>query len=347
TEGSAASDDLSNISPAGHAPGDTIVLRGQNLARVITLNETGNISLVGGATFVTGGYDNSITLQLWDKGGAAQNELFWFEVTRSTAAVSSVAAFRTNSFPFISTEGETAVPATTGGTTILTANTDKRLQNITGVSALTSDYVIDTVTTDAVAGDYFWIKYNAQITVGAFDVTIGGVAPITLTADQALIGGWIFFAYYNGTAWKTSAFPDMGSVLFKLATEFINDNAITAAKVDAALRTETINIIASFESNEQGDVKYEIPFSCNVTKISSAVIKDIAGGGNNGVTIVKDNAAAVMATINHTAGAAIGTIFSDAPTVNNAFVAGDILTFNNTKSTAGGKTLVSITLIRT
>ena len=352
TQASAATDDLATIDPAGHSEGDIIILRGQDTGRVVTLNENGNIDLGGGTTFATGSYEKAISLQLWAKGGAGTDELFWFEVSRSTESVASVADFRTNLFPFIGSEGVTTIPASSGGTTTLVSNVDDRVQEINGSDTLTSDFNVFIDTTGAVAGDTFTIGYGASIITGGFEVSIGDASdPVVLTTSQALRGGWIISAYYDGAFWNTIAFPSFRKTAltnhFQLETLFILDDNITPAKLTPEGRTEVITFPVSVDdSDELGDHKVVMPYSGTVVGIDYAVSKDIQGA-NDASVVAKDNAAGVMATTTITGGSAIGTIFSESPSANNTFVAGDILTFTTSKATVGGKVLVSLKITRT
>ncbi len=346
TQASAATDDLSNINPAGFSEGDIIYLRGVNVARIITLDETGNIDLAGGTTFVTGGYEKVIALQLWAKGGAAQNVLTWFEVSRSTQAVSTTSEYRVSGLP-VPLEGSDVIPASTGGTTTLIVGTDELVQAISGVATLASDFKVVLSTAGAIVGDVFRVKYAAQITKGAFDVTIGGVAPYTLTERQALIGGWCAWSYYDGAAWQTTFWPDTGSVQFALESVFIDAGAITVPKLTTELATEVETLEVSFETDEIGDQKITMPYAGTVVDIDYAVSKLIEATDDASV-VAKDNAAGVMATTSIVGGSAVGTIFSAvAPTINNTFVAGDVLTFTTAKPTIGGKVRVSLKITRT
>ena len=346
TEASAASDDLITINPAGFAEGDIIQVRGQVLGRVVTLKEAGNIDMASATSFDTGGYERVITLQLWAKGGSGGNELFWFEVSRSVGGVSAVTDFRTALFPFIATEGQSTLASSTGGTTILTANVDDRTLLIVGASSLTSNLIIDLDTTGAVAGDEFFISYQAQIIEGAFEVRIEGGTTYIFTTSQALIGGWLITAYFDGADWNLAIAPDIAGSFFQLESKYILDGAITPAKLAGDGAAELITFPVSLDdTDELGDHKITMPFAGTVIGIDYAISKDIQAA-NDGSIVAKDNTAGVMATTSITGGSAIGTIFSESPTVNNTFVAGDILTFTSSKSTVGGKVLVSLKLTR-
>jgi len=347
TEGSAATDALATINVAGFTEGDTIYLRGQNAARVVTVNETGNIDLAGGTTFVTGSYALVITLQLWAKGsgGGLTNILTWFEVARSTQSVASIADFRSDSIPLVSSEGQTTIAAAASGTTTLTVNVSDKVQIVTGTATLSGDFVVLFSTTGAVAGDTFMVKYAAQITEASNKVRIGGASKIALSTQQALIGGWYFWGYYDGSAWQTSAWPDMGSVLFKLAPEFLLDNGITPAQLTSEVRTEIVTVPLSFATGAIGNHKIEMPYAGTVTKIDS-VVSTLIEATNDATVTVKDNSAAVMATMTLTGGSSTGTTFTNSPSTNNTFVAGDVLTFTTAKTTVGGTTLLSLKIER-
>jgi len=351
TQASAATDDLETISPAGFALRDKIILRGVDLGRVITVRSaTGNLFLANGNDFVTGDHSKAITLQLTDKAGPSQNVLGWSEVTRSGDSVASIASHRaaTPAIPVIATEDEGAITAADATTITLTANTDERLQIITGADTLgTGDFVVFFSTVDAVAGDWFLVKFAAQVTEAAGNkVRIGGASKVALTSDQALIGGWSFYGYYNGAAWRTIAYPDMSIVLFKLGSEFLLDDGIGPDKVTEEMRTELVTIPISFETDEQGDHKITMPFSGSIVAIDYAVNKDIQAA-NDGSIVAKDDALAVMATTSIIASSSVGTIFSETPTSTNSFVAGEVLTFSSSKSTDGGRVLGSLKAIRT
>ena len=344
---SGGADFLKNIDPTGFAEGDILYVRGKDSTRIVTLDETGNIKLAGGTTFATGGYEKAITLQLWAKGGAGFDVLTWFEINRGDQKVSSIADFRTNGLPF-GKEGVAVIVATDGGNTDFTVGTDEEVQAITGGPiTLTSDLTFTPVVAGAIAGDEFRFKYGAQITEDGFKVKILTDTPVTLTAQQALIGGWCIWCIFDGVIWAASLIPDASLVPFKLETLFIGDNSITVEKLEASVATEIEIFSVSFESDEIGDHKITMPFAGTVTEIDYAVNKLIEAT-DDGSIVAKDNTAGVMATTSITGGSAVGVIFGAvAPTLNNTFVAGDVLTFTTSKPTVGGRVLVSLKITRT
>jgi hypothetical protein len=116
-------------------------------------------------------------------------------------------------------------------------------------------------------------------------------------------------------------------------------------KVSTNLKQEFVAVPLSFESNELGTYKIKMPYPGTVVLIDAFVTKGIAAG-NAGAVLCLDNNGNTMANITLTAGAAIGTGFTATPTVNNTFVAGDILVFTTSKATAGGKATLSIKVTR-
>ena len=74
----------------------------------------------------------------------------WFETARSTQSVASIADFRSDSIPIVSSEGETTIAAAASGTTTLTVNVSDRVQAVTGTATLSGDFVVFFSTVGAV-----------------------------------------------------------------------------------------------------------------------------------------------------------------------------------------------------
>lgn len=338
TEASAASDNLDNINPTGFADYDLLILHGANSGRVVTVTESGNVSLFSTNTFDSAGYENTLILQY--VGGT------FYEVSRSPQSVASVAAFRTASFPFVTATnaGKTDLTAADNTLVTLTVNSSKRYNIVTGTATLTTgDYNITFSTTGAIAGDTFIVEYNANLTHGAGVVVIGGK---TLTENESLKGGLVLLGYYDGAAWQTSIYYDLNGG-YQLATANIGDSQVTVAKVESNLRYELVNLEGSFETGEVGDFKIKMPYPGTVSEIYSYATKAIAATDNGTIT-PKNNAGTTMTSgvITYTASDARGTAYTSTPTANNTFVAGDILTFTFAKTTAGGKATLTIKALR-
>ena len=341
TEASVAADDLDSIDTQGFAIGDILILKGDAVAQVTTVKDgVGNINLRTG-DFVTGGRDSVILLQLNRQTTSSPQE--WYEVSRSTQQVPVAADFRSNGYP-VGVEGVATIAVPTGaGTTTLVAGTDTVYQLVTGTGTRTADYSIDFDAT-AIAGDRFTVEYNGTFTAATFTLTIGG---IVLTDTQLLTGGWVVEGYYNGVSWESYIVPNMRGtgVVPKVETVHINDDAVTVAKVEESLTREMANVSVSFEAGELGDYKMVMPYPGSVVKIECYVTKLIEAT-DDGQICVKDDSAAVMATIDILSGTAIGVGFNNSPTTNNTFVKDDVLTFNTAKPTAGGKVFISVEIER-
>ena len=322
----AANDDLESIILSDVAVGDRILL--QSETNTITVKATGNINLQSTT------YD-VITSSMIELVYKEDNE--WHEISRSSAAVGNTASFRTAGFGMFALEGFATQALSVGGTTTFTANTDKKIQQLTG-SATLSGGVVYQLSATAEEGDEFWLVYDATGVVGGFSLSIFGV---TLTADLALNGGLIFYARYVDSAWRTQVFPNLNTGAtypYKVATESIANNAVTAAKASTNLKTEVLSRQISFEASEVGDMKMYMGYAGTVDYFHFTVDKAIAAT-DNGTIVPKNNAGTTMTagTVTVTASSAIATGFTATPTANNTFVAGDILTFTSAKTTAGGK----------
>jgi hypothetical protein len=338
TESAAASDDLDSIDAQTFAIGDRLIIKGLVVGQVTTVKDgTGNINLRTG-DFVTGERDSVLILQLNRATPSSAPE--WFEVSRSTQMVPLAADFRTNGFAF-GNEGVGAISATTGSTETLTVVTDEVYQIVTGATTLASNFEVALDTTGALAGDTFIVEYNATITASGNSVIIGG---ITLTDNQALTGGYTVVGYYDGAAWQTYLVINLeGSP--EIETAQIQDGAITVEKLEADLKVEDRDVPASFETDEQGDVKIKWFYPGTVTEITAYVTK-LVEASDDGQLCVKNDAAVTVDTLDFSGGAVIGTGVTETPTANNTFVAGDVWTFNTLKPTPGGKILISVKVVR-
>lgn len=338
-------DDLQTINVESFSEGDKIFIRGTDSGNIITINQSDNISLIGGTTFATAGYETLIGLQLWEKGGGEENLWYWFEIYRSPQSVASVSAFRTSNLPMISTYGEATIALGTSGTTTLKANTAKQKQILTGTQELDGDLEIALSVVDAIAGDIFFIENNAKITLGAFTYIIAG---ISLTATQAFNGGHLILAYYNGTAWNTWLLLNMNNSATRgnLENDDIATGTIDIQKIEAAHQKTTTTLSLSFETGYVGAHKSPVQYPGTVTKVIAYVTKAIESTDDASI-IVKDGSGNAMGTIVVARGAGIGNAFTLSPSANNTFVAGDVLTFETAKSTKGGGVNISIEQTRT
>ncbi len=124
--------------------------------------------------------------------------------------------------------------------------------------------------------------------------------------------------------------------------------AVTVNKVSTTLQTEQVIVTVSFEANELGAYKIKMEYPGTVIDVYAEAVKTIAGT-DSGTIILKNNAGTTMTVttpIVFTASDAFGTAYSSAITQNNSFVDGDIITVNTAKTTAGGKVLVTLRILR-
>jgi len=124
--------------------------------------------------------------------------------------------------------------------------------------------------------------------------------------------------------------------------------AVTVDKVSTILQTEQVIVTVSFDSAEQGAYKIKMQYPGTVISVYAEAVKPISAT-DNGTVILKNNAGTTMTVttpIVFTASDAFGTAYSSAITANNSFVDGDIITVNTAKTTAGGKVLVTLRILR-
>ncbi len=108
-----------------------------------------------------------------------------------------------------------------------------------------------------------------------------------------------------------------------------------------------VTVPMSFESNEQGAVKVFFPMSVKITAIASQVTKAIASTNDGTITGANADGSSTGGVVTHTASDAIGTDGDGpvVPTTNNTVAAGSYYQLTSAKSTAGGKTLVTLEYI--
>jgi hypothetical protein len=91
-------------------------------------------------------------------------------------------------------QGVTDIVVPVGGTKTLVAGVDTAYQRLVGTVTLTSAYTV-TAAGGVKAGSQFQIEIDGGITIGANSLTVFGVS---INANQALNGGVIIFATYDG-----------------------------------------------------------------------------------------------------------------------------------------------------
>lgn len=216
-----------------------------------------------------------------------------------------------------------------GGTTTLDPKTDYTTQVLEGSGNLAANYVFQGGGSP-INGDKFRVIYNATFGTTGSDITIFGHQ---LTDSQILYGGYVVDAEYTGTTWKTAIFqnPDYVSAgideVFVIPVSFDTNEYTTGAVSQCAwfpgFGGETVDSIP----NVYGSVTKLIEASNDAT--AELCINGVATGN----------------VLTFTAGDAIATWRTG--TFAASWDSTDILSWKLSKTTAGGKALISIPYKRT
>lgn len=198
----------------------------------------------------------------------------------------------------------------------------------------------DAVSTAKVADDAITNAKLANITRGSIKVGGASDAPTDLdakTSGQILVGDGtdVVSVAVSGDATLSSA----GALTIAnsaVTTAKIDDGAVTPTKLSASARKSMVAIPVSFETaGEIGVVKYTMCFDCTVDGIEATVTKPAAT--DTATIIFKDHGGSVLtgSQVDITTGLVLGNIVSTTPTANNTFSAGEQITFETSKTTAG------------
>ena len=268
-----------------------------------------------------------------------------------------------------------------GGTLSLPADSSYELYRLTGTATLSGNWTIQASGTP-ISGQVYNILYTANLVLGSNTLTIFGTSITSDLATQKLN----INCYYNGSAWEVKVNPDFSSVPFltgsmiedstidennlatdsvsetkildgAVTTDKIDDGAITAVKVaDGALtpaklatktKYEVITMPVSFESGEQGDNTISIPYDFKINSVRYTVTKAIAGTDNASITMYINGTLTVPNSISITASTSISSTAITSITASNTGSSDQQVKFVTSKSTAGGKALLTINLERT
>ena len=125
-----------------------------------------------------------------------------------------------------------------------------------------------------------------------------------------------------------------------VTTDKLANSAVTAPKLATNVKTIGLPVTVSFETDEQGDMKVYIPYNVTITSIEIAVSKLIEATDDASIEAL--NGAASMGVTSLTQGSAIGTEFQITGLSNNSVTAGTYVTLRTSKTTDGGKAIVTI-----
>jgi hypothetical protein len=177
--------------------------------------------------------------------------------------------------------------------------------------------------------------------------TNGVLSAKALTSAQILIGNGAGFnaAALSGDVTMTPAgVVSLGSSVVDTAelvdeavtTAKIEDAAVTPGKLSASSRKEMVAIPVSFATaGEIGVLKYTMCYDCTVDAIHATVTKPATS--DTATIVFKDHGGTVLtgSQVDITTSLVLGNIVSTTPSANNTFSAGEQITFETSKSTAG------------
>ena len=137
-------------------------------------------------------------------------------------------------------QGVASVAVPVGGTLTLTAGINEAYQRLEGSpTTLTSNYTVTAGTSGIKAGSQFQIEIAGGITIGANTLTVFG---ISINANQALNGGVIVIATFDGVNWvaASTSRPVSTSDITPIVARTVMGNATnaTAAPTDIAFPTD-------------------------------------------------------------------------------------------------------------
>jgi hypothetical protein len=196
---------------------------------------------------------------------------------------------------------------------------------IEGTGSLSANYTISTAETLYI-GKTFKLYFKGDVTKGAFNFNVLG----TLLTETQLKRESTIEAVYNGTSWDLNITPNTVANEWSKAADRTTDDNI-----------EVVVVPISFESGEQSDNIIFLPDRTAIINAQASVIKAIAGTDNANIefsshtppyTSYGDMVFLASTPINSTA----SLIFSGNTEETS------VIKIKSTKTTAGGKVLVSL-----
>ena len=125
------------------------------------------------------------------------------------------------------------------------------------------------------------------------------------------------------------------------------DSAIKAREDAIATLKGTISFPLSFETDEQTATKLYFPFKATINKIRSIVMKALAATDNGTITGANSTGNSANGVVTVVASAILNEEDSASPTTNIEVAADSYYKLTTSKTTAGGKVLVSVEYTRT
>lgn len=255
TEGAVAADDLTSIDAGIFSDGDTIILRSQEASKVTTVKEGGNIELANNADFVTGAKEFAILFQY------STADAKWYEINRSPGNDLTVASLRSAGIAVPVQGVETSAITLTGGTTVITAGTDKGYWVLTGSGTLTGN-VTYSLAAGVVEGDTIIIRMSGGITLDGNNMNLGGVS---LTDNQAT-KGVLIENIWDGSSWIPTVLPSGNGIDYASLTEVnAKEDALGNPASDGQILSSTTAGARSWVDNNS-----DIALNANVTTVGGS-----------------------------------------------------------------------------
>jgi len=222
------------------------------------------------------------------------------------------------------------------------------LPDFAGTGIIGSDRLAsDSVTTPKIADNSVELAKMYELATGSVIFGNASNRPTALSvADSTIVIGdsstGLVSVAVSGDATLTKA----GALTIAnnaVTTAKILDANVTPAKMSTGARKASIAIPVSFETaGEIGVVKYTMCFDCTVDAIHATVTK--AAATDTATAIFKDHGGTVLtgSQVDITTGLVLGNIVSTTPTANNTFTAGEQITIETSKTTAGSGNFTAI-----
>jgi len=189
-------------------------------------------------------------------------------------------------------------------------------------------------------GVSFNILWNGNgLNLNGHTISIFG---LSLTTAQAA-GKFTIDANYQGDSLVTQIKPSLDQTGI-IDGSLITEGTITNSLLNASLNTNINTIQVSFESNEQSDNTISIPYNYTITSIFYICTKALAGT-DNGIITISTEENGTLATLTLSQSLAINSSGTLALTVPSQ-PANTQISFSTSKTTPGGKVLLSLTIVR-
>lgn len=136
-------------------------------------------------------------------------------------------------------QGVAVVTVPVSGTLTLEAGVDRAYQRLVGSpTTLSGNYVVTASTSGIKEGSQFQIEIGGSVTIGSNTMTVFG---ISLTAAQALSGGILILATFDGSVWRgvATSKPITGADLGAQAALTLLGNATNASASPTAISFAT------------------------------------------------------------------------------------------------------------